>query len=150
MSREFNSGKSFTIYLWQMPIHVESASLSITDNTAVANTHGVPDGYVFGDVEASGELELDWRQFKRIESVARAAGSYRDIPTCDLVFYANRGGDKVKVEAFGCKLKISDVLDIDPSGGEKSKIKVEYVVTCKNFVRINGVPYLSPTETEYL
>ena len=150
MSREFTSGNSFNVYIWNMPIHVESASLSITDNTAMVTTHGVPDGYVFGDVEASGEMELDWRQFKRIEGVARAAGSYRDIPTFDMVIYANRGGSRVKVEAFGCKLKISDVLDIDPKGGEKSKVKIEYMVTCKNFVRINGIPYLSPDETNFL
>ena len=45
MSREFTSGNSFNVYIWNMPIHVESASLAITDNTAMVTTHGVPDGY---------------------------------------------------------------------------------------------------------
>ncbi|MDV9030493.1 phage protein, partial [Pseudomonas sp. RAC1] len=50
------SGKNFDITVGDLMIHVETATLDITDNSAVAQTKGVPDGWVEGDVAASGEL----------------------------------------------------------------------------------------------
>ncbi|WP_256591650.1 phage protein, partial [Pseudomonas sp. HMWF006] len=52
-------GKNFDVSLGDIALHVESCTLDITDNSAVAQTRGVPDGYVDGDVAAAGELELD-------------------------------------------------------------------------------------------
>lgn len=150
MSREHISGQSFDFYLNGMPIRAESANLSISDNTTYASTHGVPDGWVAGDVSAEGEIELDLRNFQKITAIAAAAGSYRDIPPTDLVFFAQRSGVRSKIEVFGAKLVVTDLLDIDPNGGSKSTHKIKYFVTCKNFVRINGVPYLSQEDTKYL
>ena len=48
------SGMSFDFYLFGLPIHAESISLSITDNSAVAQTRGIPDGWVSGDEAAEG------------------------------------------------------------------------------------------------
>ena len=53
------SGMSFDFYMMGFPIHVESVNLSISDNSAVALTRGIPDGWVSGDVAAEGEIELD-------------------------------------------------------------------------------------------
>ena len=75
MSVERISGMSFDFYMLGEPIHAESASLSITDNSGVAQSHGVPDGWVSGDVSAEGEIELDSKNFAKLSAVAAAAGS---------------------------------------------------------------------------
>ncbi|MNJ19129.1 hypothetical protein D3C77_134480 [compost metagenome] len=143
-------GKNFDINLGDLQVHVENCSLDITDNTAVAQTGGVPDGYVDGDVAASGEFEFDTANFKLLIDAARRAGSFRQLEPFDTVFFAQAGEDELRVEAFGCKLKISSLLGIDPKGGEKSKHKVPFDVTSPDFIWINGVPYLTAAETEGL
>ena len=143
-------GKNFDINLGDLLIHVESATLDITDNTAVAQDKGVPNGFVDGDVTASGELELDTQNLNLIIESARQVGSFRKLATFDTVFFAQTADEELRVEAFGCKLKISSVLSIDPKGGEKTKHKLQFDVTSPDFVRINGVPYLDATETEGL
>lgn len=150
MSVERISGASFDFFLNGLPIHAESISLSITDNSAVAKTGAVPDGWVAGDVEADGEITLDERNFEKITAIAAAAGSYREIPTTDFVFFAARGGNRSKVEVFGAKMLVTDLLDIDPKGGSKTTKKIKYMVTSKDFIKINGVPYLSEEDTRYL
>lgn len=150
MSNERISGAAFDFFLGGTPIHADSISLSITDNTAVAMTGAVPDGWVAGDVSGDGEIELDERNFAKIESLARAAGSYRNIPTTNFVFFAQRGGTRKKVEVFGAKLIINDLLGIDPKGGQKTTSKIKFLVTSKDFININGIPYLSDTDTRYM
>lgn len=143
-------GKNFDVSLGDIALHVENCTLDITDNSAVAQTKGVPDGYVEGDVAAAGELELDTSNFRLLIDAARSAGSFRELKPFDVVFFAKAGEDELRVEAFGCKVKISSLLGIDPKGGEKTKHKVPYEVTSPDFVRINGVPYLAATEIEGL
>ncbi|MEE6056460.1 phage protein [Avibacterium paragallinarum] len=144
------SGMNFDIYMLGQPIHVEAVSLSISDNSAAATSRGVPDGFVDGDVSAEGELEVDAKNFGKIKMVAAAVGSYRDLPLTDLVFFAKRGGERQKVEAFGCKLIVTDLLDVDPKGGSKATRKIKYFVTSPDFVHIDGVPYLSNYDTRDL
>lgn len=143
-------GKNFDINLGDLQVHVENCSLDITDNTAVAQTGGVPDGYVDGDVAASGEFEFDTANFALLIDAARRAGSFRQMEPFDVVFFAKAGDEELRVEVFGCKLKISSLLGIDPKGGEKSKHKVPFDVTSPDFIWINGVPYLTAAETEGL
>lgn len=144
------SGMNFDFTLLGYPIHAESVSLSISDNTAVAQTRGIPDGYVDGDTTAEGDIELDEKNFQKIGFAASAAGSYRGIPTTDLVWFAQRDGVRSKVEAFGCKFLLTDLLDVDPKGGSKSTKKIKFIVTSSDFIRINGVPYLSQYDTRDL
>jgi len=88
---------------------------------------------------------------KILSEVARNAGSFRGLPEFDLLFYGSTGdGAEMKVEAFGCKLKVSKLLDVDGKGGEKHITTIPYIVTSPDFVRINGTPYLKPEETEEL
>ena len=54
------------------------------------------------------------------------------------------------METFGCKLQLSNLLDIDPKGGGVSTHKIKYFVTSPKFVNINGVPYLEAEATENL
>ncbi len=143
-------GKNFDVNLGDLLVHVESCTLDITDNTAVAQTRGVPNGHVDGDVSASGEMEFDTSNFNLLIEAARSAGSFRQLEPFDAVFFAKAGEEELKIEAFGCKLKVSSLLNIDPKGGEKTKHKVPFDVTSPDFVRINGVPYLDAAEIEGL
>jgi hypothetical protein len=144
-------GKNFDINIGDLSVHVEKASLSITDNSAPAKDRGVPNGYVEGDVEASGEIEVDATGLSLISEAAKSAGSWRELEPFDCVFYAKgSSGEEIKVEAFGCKLKIESLLDIDSKGGEKHLSKLPFDVTSPDFVRINGVPYLAADETKDL
>ncbi|MFU3247720.1 phage protein [Pseudomonas paraeruginosa] len=144
------SGMNFDVNMGDTLVHVEKATLDITDNSAVAQTGGVPDGHVDGDVTASGELELDSANFALVMEAARRAGSFRKIDPADCLFFAKAGVDEIRVEAFGCKLKVSSLLDIDPKGGAKTVHKFPFGVTSPDFIRINGVPYLDASETEDL
>lgn len=143
-------GKNFDINLGDLQIHVESCTLDITDNTAVAQSRGVPNGHVDGDVSCSGEFEFDTSNFNLLIEAARTAGSFRQLEPFDSVFFAKAGEEALRIEAFGCKLKVSSLLSVDPKGGEKSKHKVPFDVTSPDFIRVNGVPYLAAAEIEGL
>tara|TARA_R110000822_G_scaffold222763_1_gene356067 strand:+ start:356 stop:805 length:450 start_codon:yes stop_codon:yes gene_type:complete len=143
-------GKNFDINLGDLQIHVESCTLDITDNTAVAQSRGVPNGHVDGDVSCSGEFEFDTSNFNLLIEAARTAGSFRQLEPFDSVFFAKAGDEELRIEAFGCKLKVSSLLSVDPKGGEKSKHKVPFDVTSPDFIRVNGVPYLAAAEIEDL
>ena len=143
-------GKNFDVNLGDLLVHVENCTLDVTDNTAVAQSRGVPNGHVDGDVSASGEMEFDTSNFNLLIEAARAAGSFRALEPFDIVFFASTGSEEFRVEAFACKLRVSSLLGVDPKGGEKSKHKVPYDVTSPDFIRINGVPYLDAKEIEGL
>ncbi|HDX8643673.1 phage protein [Aeromonas hydrophila] len=144
------SGQNFDIELLGTMVHVEKASLTITDNSAVAQTRGIPDGYVDGDVSAECEFELDAKNFKLLSNAAKRAGSWRGMKPEDVLFYADNGDETMKVEAFGVKLQLSDLLDIDPKGGSKTVHKVKGFVTSPDFIHLDGVPYLSEDDTRHL
>ena len=144
------SGKNMHFSLGDYKLKANKVTLSITDNSAVNKTNGVPDGYVDGDVEASGEMELTTQQFNQLGKAAKKAGSWRGLPAFDGLFYGKIDKDELKVEAFGCRLKISDLLDIDTNGGSALLHKLPFDVTSPDFVHINGVPYLREDETEDL
>lgn len=150
MSGKRISGQSIDFNIDGDLVHVEKVSLSITDNTGVAQTNGVPDGFVNGDVSAEGELELSTKYLKVITAKARSAGSWRAIPLVDLMWYAKAGTEELKVESFGCKLNVTDILDVDPKGGAVMTHKIKFIVTSPDFVRINGIPYLESELTDKL
>lgn len=150
MSGKRISGQSIDFNIDGDLVHVEKVSLSITDNTGVAQTNGVPDGYVNGDVSAEGELELSTKYLNIITAKARSAGSWRAIPLVDLMWYAKAGAEELKVESFGCKLNVTDILDVDPKGGAVMTHKIKFIVTSPDFVRINGIPYLESELTDKL
>lgn len=143
-------GKNFEVNIGDLSVTVEKITLDIEDATGVAKDGGVPNGYVDGEVSASGEIELDAANVNLLIEAARSAGSFRQLPVFDTVFYANTGTEEMKVEAFGCKLRIASLLDIDRKGGEKHNSKIPYDVTSPDFVHINGVPYLAASEIDNL
>ncbi|TOH54219.1 phage tail protein [Vibrio parahaemolyticus] len=144
------SGKNMHFSMGDYKLKAQKVTLSITDNSAVNKTSGVPDGYVDGDVEASGEMELTTQQFNQLSKAAKQAGSWRGMPDFDALFYGKIDKDELKIEAYGCRIKISDLLDADSNGGSVLVHKLPFEVTSPDFVKINGVPYLRPDETEDL
>ena len=142
------SGMNFNVNLGDIMVHVDTATLSITDNSAVSQTGGVRDGAVDGDVSANGELSVNASNFALISDAAKSAGSWRGMETFDIMFYGKTSKDEMKVEAFGCRIKLSDILDVDKKGGQASLFKIPFDVTSPDFVHINGVPYLRPDEIE--
>jgi hypothetical protein len=143
MSHKHLSATDFDIMVGDLLVHVESMSASITDNRQAVTTRGVPTGYVDGDVSCSGELELDTKNFNLLTDVARSAGSFREMPPFDIITKGKNISEQHKQELFGCLLNISDLMNNDGKGGEKQKHKLAFQVTSPDFVRINGVPYLS-------
>jgi hypothetical protein len=144
------TGKSFDVNIGGELVQVKTATLSITDNSAAASTNGVPDGYVAGSVTAEGALTFSSKYFNKLIDLARSAGSFRNLPNFDLMFYADTGDESQKIEAFGCRLKISDLLNADKSSDDETTHTIDYIVTSPDFVSINGVPYLSATDTRNL
>lgn len=68
------SGGSFDVNYDSIMIHVENATVTITDNSAVAQSRGIPNGHTKGSVSADVEVEVDSQSFKKFTAVARAAG----------------------------------------------------------------------------
>jgi hypothetical protein len=152
MSTKRISGKSFDVMVGDYLLHVDKASLTISDNGGVAMTDGIPDGYTDGDVSASGDIEIDTANFNILLGAAKSAGSWRELPPFDISFVADTGGSDankgLRVDAAGCRLKIADLLSIDPKSADKQVHKLTFDVTDSAFVSINGVPYISTDETK--
>ena len=123
-----------------------SFTLDITDNTAVAKRNGRPDGWLQGDVEASGTLTVDRDGMRALKELASSAGSWQGIEPFDISSYASAGDDEFKVEAFGCKLRVNKLLDIDKSSTDEALFELPYDVTSPDFVNIDDVPYLNKIE----
>lgn len=150
MSHKHLSAQDFDIMVGNLLIHVENMSASISDNRQAVMTRGVPNGYVDGDVSCSGDIEIDTKNFNNFSEVARVAGSFRDIPPFDIIYSGKNVSSKHVVQLYGCVLTVSDLLSNDPKGGEKLKHKLAFTVSSPDFVRINGVPYLSAKDVRDL
>lgn len=143
------SGKNYKMRMLDgILIHGETATLNITDNSAVAQTGGLPNGMVDGDVAADGEIVLDTVGFNTLMDYAAKYGSFQAMPAGDISFYAGSDGFEQHIEAYGCKLKISALLNLDSKGGSKHTHTIPFVVTSPDFVRINGIPYIDPEESK--
>lgn len=150
MSGNRISGMSFDVSIGGRTINVKTITLDITDNSKAIQERGVPGGYVDGDVEASGEIELNTVNFQILGEVAREAGSWRGIKPVDFMFFADTGDNETKVEAYGCKLVISGLLNIDSKGGDELGHKIKFMVTSPHFVVIDGLPYLQARDVRDL
>ncbi len=146
MKRISNSGFSFS--MGDFKLRAEKASLSIEDGRKVVKDGGVPNGYVDAEVGASGDIELDAAAMAILAEEAKTKGSWQEIEPIDLLFYAKGTQEEEKVEAFGCLLNLSDIVEYDPTSDKKATTKISYEVTSPDFVRINGVPYLAKDRTE--
>lgn len=146
MSHKHLSALDFDIMVGDLLIHVENMTATITDNRQAVMTRGVPNGYVDGDVACAGDIEVDTKNFNLLTEVAKAAGSFREMPVFDIIYMGKNISETHKQELFGCLLNISDLINNDAKGGEKGRHKLAFQVTSPDFVRINGVPYLSAND----
>lgn len=145
------SGRSFDVMAGDYLVHVDKMTASVNDNGGVAYSGGIPDGYTDGDYSADGEIELDVANFLILNQAAKAAGSWQALKPFDISCVADVGDNKgLNVVIFGCKLRISDLLNIDPMSKDKSTIKIKFDVTDRNFITINGVPIIDPKSIENL
>lgn len=146
------SGLELDVSMGSRDITAKKVTVSITDNSKAATTRGVPDGMLPGSVEATLTLELDSYNFQIVIEEANSAGSFRGIDPFDFLGYMKKAGSdlSLKVEAFGCQPKITDLLDVDSESEDGLVHKVECPITSSDFVKINGVPYLKPEETQHI
>lgn len=149
MSAKF-SGRNFDVIISGVMVHVKAATATINDETEVAKTRGVTNGHTDGSATCDVEYEVDLMEFKKIQQKAREAGSWRGMEPFDSMFYANNGQDEDKLELYGVKLLISDLISVDPDSKDKTTRKLKGFVTSPNFVKINGIPYLSADDTRGL
>jgi hypothetical protein len=144
------SGMNIDVTLLGVDVQASKVTLTITDNTAVSPTGGVPDGFVDGDVTAEIEYEFTTKYLGFLLDAARSNGSFRGIEPDDCLFYAKAGEQELKIEVFGVKLIMTDLLDSDSQGGSALVHKIKGLVTSPEFVHINGIPYLSDDDTRHL
>ncbi|BBM04172.1 phage protein [Microbulbifer sp. GL-2] len=143
------SGRDVDAMIGSYRVNFDEASISIEDGTGATKTRGIPDGFLPGDVAASGEIKLNTGQFNIILQAAKEAGSFRGLPTFDLVFNAESSDEKLNIEAFDCKLSVTDLLNAT-QGNERLMHTITFEVTGREFVKVNGVSYLRPEEIERL
>jgi hypothetical protein len=137
------TGKDFDTMIGDYSVRVESLSASITDNRKVIKENGIPVDFTNGDVECSGEIELNIRNFKLIAAAAKDAGSWRDLEPFDIGITGSVTGENQTIDLDKCLLRISDLINIDPNSTDQMKIKLPFDVTGPDFVVIDGTPYLS-------
>ena len=142
------SGSDIDISLGGLIVKISEYTLTIDDGVSPATTRGVPNGYVNGVASASGEIKLDTENFNLLIEAAREAGSFQDLEPFDIDGMGKTVSQEFKTLAYGCKMKLSDVLNANGDGGEKLMHTIPYDVTDPRFVSINGVPYLSKARTE--
>lgn len=143
------SGGSFDVNYDSIMIHVENATVTITDNSAVAQSRGIPNGHTKGSVSADVEVEVDSQNFK----VYRRGPCRRFLAIHSgkgLFVLRQRRGRRRKIEVFGCVPTLSDIVNINPNEASKTTKKIKFMVTSPDFVAIDGVPYLSARDTRDL
>lgn len=144
------SGKDFDVFIGNSLVHVIEASVKITDGRKPKMVRGIPKGFVDGPVSAEVTLKLDHENFLLIQEQAKNAGSWKGIEPFDVAFNANvTAGDK-NVEAFGCLPQLEEILNFKAEGGEEDTTTIKCPVTSPDFVKINGVPYLTADEVRDL
>lgn len=146
-TQRFN-GLSFTFDLGDFKVKAKKFTLDITDNSTAAKRNGRPDGFVQGDVSASGTITVDRIGLRAFVEAGKSAGAIQEIPPFDINSYAEAGDDNLKVEAFGCKVKMSKLLDVDKNSADETEFELPFEVTSSDFVNIDGVPYVKPLKED--
>lgn len=143
------SGLDVDITLGSIDITVDKITLDIEDNGKPSKSRGVTSGYLQGSVGAKGSIELNTHNFNRLSE--EVGESWSELPPFDVLFYAKTYDNELKVEAFGCHLRISSLLDVDQKeGGDGLVHKLDYEVCGRDFIKINGKPYLSEKQVKHL
>jgi hypothetical protein len=143
-------GKDFDTMIGDKLVHVIEASVKITDGRKPKVVRGVVVGYVDGPTSAEVTIKVDHENFLLIEGQAKAAGSWKGIEPFDVSFSAEVKAGSKNVEAFGVLPMLEDVLDFKAEGGEEDTTTIKGIVTSPDFIKINGIPYLTDDEVRDL
>ena len=146
MSVKALGGKDFDIFIGDKMVHVIEASVKITDGRKVKYVRGVPVGFIDGPVDAEVSLKVDHENYLLIEGQAKSAGSWKGIEPFDVSFTAEVSAGSKNVEAFGVLPMLDEVLNIKAEGGEEDTTTIKGIVTSPDFIKINGIPYLTADE----
>jgi hypothetical protein len=150
MSGKSLGGKDFDVMIGDKMIHVIEGNVKITDGRKVKYTRGVPTGFIDGPVEAEVTLKFDHENFLLLEAQAKAAKSWKGIKPFDVSFMAEVGAGSKNVEVFGVLPQLDEVLGFKAEGGEEDTTSMKGIVTSPDFVKINGIPYLTKEEVRDL
>lgn len=146
--KRFN-GISFSFTIGDFKIQAKKFTLDITDNSTFAKRNGRPDGRLQGDVEAGGVITVDRIGLRAVKDAASSAGAFQELEPFDIEAFATAGSDQLKINAFGCKIKINKLLDIDANSADEVEFELPFDVTSPDFVKIDGVPYIKALEDRY-
>lgn len=150
MSGKHLSGKDFDAFIGDKMVHIIEASVKITDGRKAKSVRGVPVGYVDGPVEAEVSIKVDHENYLLIEAQAKAAGSWKGIEPFDMSFTAEAVAGSKNTEVFGVLPMLDEVLNIKAEGGEEDTTTIKGLVTSSDFIKINGIPYLTAKEVRDL
>ncbi|WP_299002315.1 phage protein [uncultured Shewanella sp.] len=143
-------GKDFDCFIGDKMVHVIEASVKITDGRKAKKVRGITKGFVDGPVDAEVTIKLDHENFLLVQEQAASAGSWKGIEPFDISFLAEVDAGKKNVEAFGVLPQLDDVLSFKAEGGEEDVTTIKGLVTSSDFVKINGIPYLTEDEVRDL
>lgn len=138
------------VLLGTQMISFNKVTLSIEDSSKAATSRGRPNGTLRGSVSAEGEVVMNTNTLNTLLDEAKKSGSFQELAPFDLTLFAEAGDTRLKVEVFGAKFTISDLLDADNESEDEVLHTLPYFVTGKEFVRINGVPYARSKDIEKL
>lgn len=144
------SGQDIDVVLGATLVNIKQFTLNIEDGTKPVSTRGVPHGFVRGNATASGEITLDTENFNLVMEEARKAGSFQELDVFDIVSMGQTTDQQLKTVAYGCKLRVSKLLDASGEGGDKLEHTLPFDVTDSRFVEVNGVNYLHRGHVEKL
>ena len=88
--------------------------------------------------------------FLILQDVAKTAGSWKGIEPFDISFLAEVAAGTKNIEAFGVLPQLDEILNIKAEGGEEDTTTIKGLVTSTDFVKINGIPYLTAEEVRDL
>ncbi|WP_157534155.1 phage protein, partial [Moritella sp. JT01] len=140
----------FDIFIGDKMVHVIEASVKITDGRKAKKVRGITKGYIDGPVDAEVTIKLDHENFLILQDVAKTAGSWKGIEPFDISFLAEVAAGTKNIEAFGVLPQLDEILNIKAEGGEEDTTTIKGPVTSTDFIKINGIPYLTAEEVRDL
>jgi len=150
MSLKALGGKDFDVNIGDSLVHVIEGSVKITDGRKVKMVRGVPTGFIDGPVSAEVTIKLDHENFLLIEAQAKTAGSWKGLEPFDISFMAEVSAGSKNIEVFGALPQLDEILNFKAEGGEEDTTTIKCIITSKDFIKINGVPYLTSDEVRDL
>jgi hypothetical protein len=138
---------AFDVAVGAFLVHFETMSLSISDDGGTAMDNGLPNGWLEGNLSGSGQFVLDSKNLMILNEAARNAGSWQTLEPLDIIAVGGAGHEGVAITASKCKLKLTELLNLDKSSKDKTKHTLDFEVTGSEFVTINGVPVANPIRT---